>query len=59
MESNQADAQFCASSKMVLKYEAYSETLEERKRTELEIQLMKENFQKEASRRREEVEKLS
>lgn len=54
-EPNKPDARFCSYCKMVLKYDAYSETLEEQKSTELEIQLIKENFQKETSRMREEV----
>jgi hypothetical protein len=39
-------ARFCNKCKMVLKYDAYNETLEDSKRKESEIQVLKENFQK-------------
>ncbi len=57
MESNTIDARFCASCKMVLKYDTYTDTLEEQKRKESEIQLMKDNFQKEAIMMHEEIKR--
>ncbi len=46
-EPNQRDARFCTACKMILKYEAYSETVEEDKKKDLEIQRLKETFNKE------------
>jgi integrase len=46
LEICKRDARFCTKCKMVLKYDAYNETLKESKRKESEIQVLKENFQK-------------
>ena len=45
-EPNRRDARFCFKCKMVFEYDAYNETLKENKRNESEIQVLKENFQK-------------
>jgi DNA gyrase/topoisomerase IV subunit A len=46
LEICKRDARFCTKCKMVLKYDAYIETIEESKRKQSEIQDLKENFQK-------------
>ncbi|MDP9290505.1 MAG: tyrosine-type recombinase/integrase [Thermoproteota archaeon] len=45
MESNTIDARFCASCKMVLKYETYNETLEEQERKDLEIKKFQQKYE--------------
>lgn len=44
-ESNKPDDRFCASCKMVLKYETYNETLEEQERKDLEIKKFQQKYE--------------
>ena len=44
MESNKPDSKFCAKCRMILTYDAYSETIEEKKRTDAEVFLWKNRY---------------
>jgi hypothetical protein len=43
-ESNKPDSKFCAKCRMVLKYDAYNETLEKQQRKESEVQRLQEKY---------------
>ncbi|MGB8938434.1 MAG: zinc ribbon domain-containing protein [Candidatus Nitrosopolaris sp.] len=43
-ESNKPDSKFCAKCRMVLKYDAYSETLEKQQQKECEVQRLQEKY---------------
>lgn len=44
-EPNKIDSKFCSKCRMVLTYDAYSETLEEQKKKESEVQTLKERYE--------------
>lgn len=54
-EPNKPDAKFCAKCRMVLTYDAYSETLEEQKERNSEIQELKEKYEADMKLMREEM----
>ena len=55
-EPNKPDSKFCAKCRMVLTYDAYTETLEKQEEKELEVQKLKEKQEKDAKLMREEME---
>jgi integrase len=55
-EPNKLDSKFCAKCRMVLTYDAYSETLEKQEEKELEVQKLKEKQEKDMKQMREEME---
>jgi predicted amidophosphoribosyltransferase len=55
-EPNKPDSKFCAKCRMVLTYDAYSETLENQKEKESEVQLLKEKYEQDMKSIREEME---
>jgi hypothetical protein len=44
-EPNKPDSKFCAKCRMVLTYDAYSETIEEKQRKESEVKELKEKYE--------------
>ena len=54
-EPNRPDSKFCAKCRMVLTYDAYSETLQEQQEKESEIQKLKEQYQQDMKSIREEM----
>jgi integrase/recombinase XerD len=58
-EPNKPDSKFCAKCRMVLTYDAYSETLESQKEKESEVQILKEKYEQDMKSMREEMENLS
>jgi hypothetical protein len=55
-EPNKPDSKFCAKCRMVLTYDAYSETLESQKEKESEVQILKEKYEQDMKSVREEME---
>jgi hypothetical protein len=55
-EPNKPDSKFCAKCRMVLTYDAYSETLESQKEKESEVQILKEKYEQDMKSMREEME---
>jgi predicted nucleic acid-binding Zn ribbon protein len=55
-EPNKPDSKFCAKCRMVLTYDAYSETLENQKEKESEVQILKEKYEQDMKSVREEME---
>jgi hypothetical protein len=55
-EPNKPDSKFCAKCRMVLTYDAYSETIEEKKQKESEVQLLKQKYEQDMKSMREEME---
>ena len=55
-EPNKPDSKFCAKCRMVLTYDAYSETIEETQRKESEVKELKEKYEKDMIAMREEME---
>ena len=55
-EPNKPDAKFCAKCRMVLTYDAYSETVEEKQQKESELQNLKEKQEQDMKLMREEME---
>jgi integrase/recombinase XerD len=45
-EGNKPDSKFCAKCRMVLTYDAYSETLESQKETESEVKVLREKYER-------------
>ena len=54
-EPNKPDSKFCNKCRMVLTYDAYSETLESQKEKESEIQILKEKYEQDMKSMREEI----
>ena len=54
-EPNKPDCKFCAKCRMVLTYDAYTETLEKEQENETEIQKLKEEYEKNMKSMREEM----
>jgi integrase len=54
-ESNKPDQKFCNKCRMVMSYDAYSETLEEQKKSE--VQLLKDKYEQDMKSMREEMNK--
>ena len=55
-ESCRRDDMFCPHCRMVLTYDAYSETLQEQKKKESEVQILKEKYEQDMKSMREEME---
>jgi predicted amidophosphoribosyltransferase len=55
-EPNKPDSKFCAKCRMVLTYDAYSETLEKQKEKESEVQNLKGKYEQDMKAMREEME---
>ena len=55
-EPNKPDSRFCAKCRMVLTYDAYSETFEKQQEKELEVQKLKEKQEQDMKLMREEME---
>jgi integrase/recombinase XerD len=56
-EPNKPDQKFCNKCRMVMSYDAYSETLEEQKKKESEVQLLKDKYEQDMKSMREEMNK--
>jgi integrase/recombinase XerD len=56
LEPNKPDSKFCTKCRMVLTYDAYSETLESQKEKESEVQILKEKYEQDMKSMREEME---
>jgi hypothetical protein len=56
-EPNKVDSRFCNKCRMVLSYDAYEETLEEQKRKESEVQILKEKYEQDMKSMREDMNK--
>ena len=56
-EPNKPDSKFCAKCRMVLSYDAYTETIEEKDRKESEIKTLAEKYDKDMKEMREIMEK--
>jgi integrase/recombinase XerD len=54
-EPNKPDSRFCAKCRMVLTYDAYSETLEKEQEKETEVQKLQERYQYDMQKMREEM----
>jgi hypothetical protein len=57
LEPNERQARFCTSCKMILKYDAYTETLEQQEKKQEEIQALKQSFNKEMVTFKEQITK--
>ncbi|CAN5815694.1 tyrosine-type recombinase/integrase [soil metagenome] len=55
-ESNKQDSKFCTKCRMVLNYDAYSETLEEQKKKEGQIKRLEEKYETGMKQMKEEIE---
>ncbi len=55
-EPNKPDGKFCAKCRMVLTYDAYSETLEKQQEKESEVQRLQEKYEQDMKTMREEME---
>jgi predicted amidophosphoribosyltransferase len=55
-EPNKPDSKFCATCRMVLTYDAYSETLEKQQEKESEVQVLKQKYEQDMKSMREELE---
>jgi predicted amidophosphoribosyltransferase len=55
MEPNKHESKFCAKCRMVLTYDAYSETIEETQKKESEVKELKEKYEKDMIAMREEM----
>jgi hypothetical protein len=56
MEPNKPESRFCGKCRMVLTYDAYSETVEEKQQKESEVKELKEKYEQEMKSMREEME---
>jgi integrase len=54
-EPNKPDSKFCAKCRMVLTYDAYSETIEEKERKESEVKLLQDKYEQDMKTMREEM----
>jgi predicted solute-binding protein len=55
MEPNKPESKFCAKCRMVLTYDAYSETIEEKQQKESEVKELKEKYEQDMKSMREEM----
>ena len=55
-EPNKPDSKFCAKCRMVLTYDAYSETIEEKQQKESEVKELREKYEQEMKSMREEIQ---
>jgi hypothetical protein len=55
LESNEKQARFCTSCKMILKYDVYTENLEQQGKKQEEIQALKQSFNKEMIKVKEQI----
>jgi hypothetical protein len=55
-ESNKPDSKFCTKCLMVMSYDAYAETIEERKKKESEVQILKQKYEQDMKSMRAEME---
>ena len=55
-EQSKPDSKFCAKCRMVLTYEAYSETLEKQQEKESEVQVLKQKYEQDMKTMRQEME---
>ena len=55
-EGNKSDSKFCSKCRMVLTYDAYSETVEEKQQKESEVREMKQRHEQDMKSMREEME---
>jgi hypothetical protein len=53
--ANKHDSKFCAKCRMVLTYDAYSETIEEKQQKESEVKELKEKYEQDMKSMREEM----
>jgi integrase len=58
-EPNRPDSKFCAKCRMVLTYDAYSETTEEKQQNESEVKKLKEKFEQDMKSMRELLETMT
>jgi integrase len=56
-EPNKPDSKFCAKCRMVLTYDAYNETLEEKQMKEFEVSRLAEKYEKDMKQMQEQMEK--
>jgi integrase len=54
-EPNKPDSKFCAKCRMVLTYDAYSETLEKQQEKDSEVQILKQKYEQDINAMREEM----
>jgi predicted amidophosphoribosyltransferase len=54
-EPNKPDSKFCAKCRMVLTYDAYSETIEEKKQKESEVKELKDKYEQDMKAMRQEI----
>lgn len=57
-EPNKPDCRFCAKCKMVLTYDAFSETIEKEKQREIEVQSLKETYEQDMKSMREQMNEI-
>ncbi len=55
-EPNKPDSKFCAKCRMVLTYDAYTETIEEKQQKESEVNELKDKYEQDMKTTREEME---
>ena len=55
-EGNKSDTKFCAKCRMVLTYDAYSETIEEKQHKESEVKELKHKYEQDMKSMREEIQ---
>jgi hypothetical protein len=55
-EPNKPDSKFCVKCRMVLTYDAYSETLEKQQERDSEVQILKQKYEQDINAMREEME---
>ena len=55
-EPNKPDSKFCAKCRMVLTYDAYGETIEEKQQKESEVKELREKYEQEMKSMREEIQ---
>jgi flagellar biosynthesis/type III secretory pathway protein FliH len=56
MEPNKPDSKFCAKCRMVLTYNAYNETVEEKQQKESEVKELKDKYEHDMKTMREEIQ---
>lgn len=54
-ESNKVDSKFCAKCRMVLSYDAYTETVEEKEQKQTEVKVLTEKYEKDIKEMREQM----
>ena len=55
-EPNKPDSKFCVKCRMVLTYDAYTETLEKQQEKDSEVQILKQKYEQDINAMREEME---